>query len=82
MYHCASGLLPCSLVLFNRGNRVLHGLVAQGVDRADKEVQCGDQGRAIFGQSSLSFSVVQELLLQLWRLVRKLAETLAQSALK
>ena len=51
-------LLPRSLVLFHGSNRVLHGFVAQRVDGAHEEVQSADQGCAIFGQSSLSFSIV------------------------
>lgn len=55
---------PRHFVLLDRCNRVLHGLVAQSVDRGDKEVESPDQNLAVLDQIPLGVRIVQKLLLE------------------
>ena len=48
---------------------VLHGLVDDGVDGADKEVKRGEKLLTVLGEIPLRFRVVEKLLLKLWRFV-------------
>ena len=75
-------LYPGDLVHLDSGQRVLHGLVDNCVDGAHEEVEGGQELLSIFGEISLSFCIVEKLLLQLWRLVSKVRETFSKRILK
>ena len=72
---------PGDLVLLDGHHGVLHGLVDDGVDGADEEVEAGEQLVAGLGQGALGLRVAEELLVQLRRLVRQVREAVAQRAL-
>ena len=69
------------LVLLDGHHGVLHGLVDDGVDGADEEVEAGEQLVAGLGEGALGLRVAEELLVQLRRLVRQVREAVAQGAL-
>ena len=73
---------PRRLVAAHGVDGVLHRLVAQRVHRRDEEVEGADELLAALDQRPLRVRVVQELVLQLGRLVRQVGEHLAQRALK
>ena len=73
---------PRRLVAPHGVDGVLHRLVAQRVDRRDEEVEGADQLLAALHQRLLRVGVVQELVLQLGRLVRQVGEDLAERVLK
>ena len=72
---------PGDLVLLDGHHGVLHGLVDDGVDGADEEVEAGEQLVAGLGEGALGLRVAEELLVQLRRLVRQVREAVAQGAL-
>ena len=72
---------PGDLVLLDGHHGVLHGLVDDGVDGADEEVEAGEQLVAGLGEGALGLRVAEELLVQLRRLVRQVREAVAQRAL-
>ena len=72
---------PGDLVLLDGHHGVLHGLVDDGVDGADEEVEAGEQLLPVLGQVPLRLRVEEELLLQLGGLVSKVGETLAKGIL-
>lgn len=74
--------LPGGLVLADGEQRVLDGLVRERGERVVEEVQRGQQGVGVARERALRVGVVQELRLQLGRLLRQLREALAQRALR
>lgn len=72
---------PGDLVLLDGHHGVLHGLVDDGVDGADEEVEAGEQLLPVLGQVALRLRVEEELLLQLGGLVSQVGETLAKGIL-
>jgi hypothetical protein len=74
--------IPGDLILFHSCDAVLHGLVDDGVDGADKEVESSHKVLSILSEVSLCLSIVKKLFLKLWRLVGKIRETFTQGTLK
>ena len=64
------------------GQRVLHGLVYDGVDGAHKEVKRGEKLLTVLREIPLRFSVVEKLLLKLGRFVCEVRETFAKRVLR
>ena len=68
--------------MFYNRDAVLHGLVDDGVDGADKEVESSQEVLSILCEVSLCLSIVKKLFLKLWRLVCKISKTFPQGTLK
>ena len=75
-------MLPRNLILLYSHDAVFHGLVDDGIDRADKEIESSEELLAILSEVALGFSIVKKLFLELWGLVGKIRETFPQGTLQ